>query len=162
MTIPDGFSSDSLFDEPLPCWGPADVSKSFGVRLQWTKWHYKMHVELIVPLPGLYNDQIMFFFPAGGLPQGHILPFSSIYSSLIWNDVPICSMCAWVSAAVHLNLTNTHTLANLHTWKWFQGLRGMWPSWHPSSDTEKQPHPPHPQPHVHPQPTTAVSSFWGP
>lgn len=103
-----------------------------------------MHVELIVHLPGLYDDQLI-FFPAWGLPQGNILPFSSIYSSPVWNDVPICSMCAWISAAeVHLNLTHTHTHADSHTWKWFQGLRGMWPSRHPSSDTEKQPlaHPP--------------------
>lgn len=36
-------------------------------------------VELIVPLLGLHDDQIC--FPTGGLPQGNILPFSSVYSS---------------------------------------------------------------------------------
>lgn len=95
-----------------------------------------MHVELIVRLPGLYDDKIIYFFPAGGLPQGNILPFSS---STVWNDVHICSMSVWIWAAVRLIFTHTHARGDSHTWKWFQGLWGMWPSRHPGSDTEKQP-----------------------
>lgn len=69
-----------------------------------------MHVELIVRLPGLYDDKIIYFFPAGGLPQGNILPFSS---STVWNDVHICSMSVWIWAAVRLIFTHTHT----HAWR---------------------------------------------
>lgn len=124
-----------------------------------------MHVELIVHLPGLYDDQLI-FFPAWGLPQGNILPFSSIYSSPVWNDVPICSMCAWISAAeVHLNLSHTHTQTHIPG-NDFKDSGECGPADTPVLTLRSSPllthPPPQPQLHVPLQPTTSVSCFWGP
>lgn len=120
----------------------------------------EMNVELIVPLPGCYNGQI-FFFLLEDCHRGTFCLF--LQSTHHWFEV-MCPYAACVHGSQQQYISISHTRADSHTWKWFQGLGGMWPSRHPSPDTEKQPPAlrPQPQPRVPSQPTTSVSCFWGP
>lgn len=114
--------------------------------------HVAQSVELIAPIPGLYNDQII-FLPTRGSPQGNILHFFNlIITSLKW--------CALIQYGEQQCISHKGRLTYLEMISRTQGnVAQPTPQfWHWKAPLL----PPSSKPMSLPKPTTSVSCFWAP
>ena len=135
-------------------------------QIIWVKWYDKMHIELIVPLPGLYDDKIIyiyiFFFLLEGCHRGTFCIF--LHRRLKW-CAHMQHVCLDLSSSASQSSAHTHTHTHTHTHvetripgNDFKDSGECGPADTPVLTLRSSPLP---SPHVPPQPTTSESCFWG-